>query len=304
MMRLKLVMPLTLGAAVVGLFLATAVAQEVPPVSQTRISGGNLPHGVLLTVVDEDAFVRRLNRPPILDDPPEITGSVYTVTSRYWNEVLRDADKETAAADLQASYYPESGFVQVQEAGADVWIVINQRQRAILDRYIRLTLDGSLSKEPGILEVLIAAAEDEPVTVQIGDRFLDEVETAEFWRVSEGLPRLAPSDLPDQSGSRDGGETVWLIFNLPEGRAVQMRYSVAEATLVDSLGADAYRVPNDWLLSVLGADAPRPGEPLEVGGRSIEQNSGGGSPLWWGVLGGGGLSAIGAAIWLRRRWAS
>ncbi len=286
-----------------GLLVVIAAAQEVPLVSQTRISGVNLPHSVLLSVVDEDAFVRRLDSPPILSNPPEPTGTVYTVTSPYWGAVLRDAGGVVATGELEASYFPVLGHVRVQNPGEEFWLVINQRQRAILDRYIALTAAGLLVNRPGILDVLVEASKFELITVQIGDRFLDETETAEFWQVARGLPRLSSSQMLASVVLEDDESRLWIIFNLPEGRAVQMSYSVAPGLLTDSLGAEAYRVPGDWLVNVLGADAPRPGEPSNIGGRAIEQDTRPGSPLWWLVMVGGGVSAIGAAIWLRRRWA-
>ncbi len=299
----RIVTALMAGAALIGLLVATVGAQEAAPVSRTRISGGNLPHSVLLTVVDEDAFVRRLDLPPILEQPPSPKGPVYTVTSAYWATVLKDADVEAGAGELDASYYPELGYARVLMSGEEFWLVLNQRQRAILNRYIDLTTAGSLKQEPHILEVLIETSKLELVTVQIGGRFLDKAETAQFWRVSDGLARLAGSEVPDQAEAETAEDILWIFFNLPEGRAIQMRYFVAEGLLVDSLGAEAFRVPVGWLADILGAHAPRPGETLAVGGRVIEQDAGRGSPLWWVVMGFGGLTAIGAAIWLRRRWA-
>ncbi len=302
-MRRRLVFASILGLAFIGLLMATAAAQEAPLVSQTRISGGNLPHSVLLTVVDEDAFVRRLDPPPILSEPPEPAGAAYTVTSPYWGAALRDAGELAATGALEASYFPEFGYARVQGTGGEFWLVINQRQQAILDRYIALTVAGLLADQPGILDVLVEASKVELITVQIGDRFLDESETAEFWQVAGGLSRLPSSQMPDQAVFAEDENRLWIIFNLPEGRAVQMRYSVAAGLLADSLGAEAYGVPGDWLVNVLGADAPKPGQPAKVGGQAIEQDTGPGSPLWWLVMGGGGLAAIGTAIWLRRRWA-
>ena len=138
---------------------------------------------------------------------------------------------------------------------------------------------------PGILDVLVEASKFELITVQIGDRFLDETETAEFWQVARGLPRLSSSQMLASVVLEDDESRLWIIFNLPEGRAVQMSYSVAAGLLTDSLGAEAYRVPGDWLVNVLGADAPRPGEPSNIGGRAIEQDTRPGSPLWWLVSG-------------------
>ena len=291
---------LTLGAVLFGLVFLAAGAQEPSPDFNTMISGGDLPHSVRLTAVDEDAFVRRLDVPPIFTESQGLAGPVYSVTSPYWGDVLRAAGVDTAPNKLEASYYLESGYVQTDVEGEEFWLVLNQRQRAILDRYIGLTVADLLVDEPGLMEILVAASRIESITVQVGSRFLSEAETARFWQVSAGLPRLASQALQEEPKPEDGEGSLWIIFNLPEGRAVQMRYFVAAAALVDSLGSDAYRVPDNWLGDVLGADAPTAGEPLKVGGRVVGQEAGHGSIVWWFVMVGGGLSAIGIALWLRR----
>jgi hypothetical protein len=40
------------------------------------------------------------------------------------------------------------------------------------------------------------------------------------------------------------------------------------------------------------------------GGIAVEQQAGDGSPVWWLVMVGGGLACIGAAVWLRGRFAA
>jgi hypothetical protein len=283
-------------------FLAgPASAQDVPLVSQTLISGGGLPHPVRLTVVDEDDFMRRINLPPQLEDAPDVSGPSYTVSSPYWDHAVRGEESKDPEVELEATYYPDGGFVRTRQDGEDVWIVIDLRQRAILDRYIRLDKDGSIDEAPGPLNLITAAVKDgEDVTVRIGSLELDADQAAAFWRVADGLEVYERAD-PVQP--TDGPGSVWITFNLPEGRTEQMLYIVANGEIYDRLGATSYVVPFLWLQPVLGDQAPRPGQPIDFASPPIEQEQSTGSPIWWVVMIGGGLACLGAAVWLRRRLA-
>ena len=262
-------------------------------VEGTILSGGDLPHAVRLAPVDEDAFFRRIDLPPRLDQAPRPAGPAYTLASSYWDTVLRDDGGGGPPADAEALYYPDGGFVRARQAGADVWLLLEERQRAILDRYIRLARAGLLSAEPGVLQVLAAAAgRGELISVQAGGTMLTEAQTRAFWDAVAAGP--APAFLSDQKppGVATGG--FWLVFTLPEGRAVQLLYSPApDSSLIDSLGGERYAV-TPLLHAAIRAVGASP--TLE-----IEQQEPRGSDLWWPVMLGAGLALLGAAWWLRRR---
>lgn len=263
--------------------------------SQTTLSGGDLPQPVTLAAADEDAFLRRINLPPKLDDPPATAGTGYAVESPYWVEVLSVNGK--AAAETRAVYYPNGGFVNARQGGEDVWLVLDLRQRALLDRYIRLARLGRLSASPGMLEVLGAAAVDEVIGIDIGSRSLDEAERAAFWRGAAGLrPSASVAGRPGVSGGRPEG--LWIVFSLPEGRSVQALYyeTGGVAYLTDSTLSEIYALPNRWLEPVLGE-----GGASGLGLTRVPQASGSGSKLWWVVLAGGGGACLALAAWLRAR---
>ncbi len=277
-----------------------ASAQQADAGPQTWISGGDLPHKVRLTAVDEDDFMRRINLPPQLDNAPAVSGPSYTVSSPYWDHAVRGEGSKDPEVDLEAQYYPNGGFVRTRQDGEDVWIVIDLRQRAILDRYIRLTKAGAIDEEPGPLNVIAAAVKNgENVAIQIGSIELDADQTAAFWQVTNGLEVY---ERPENVQLSDGPGSVWITFNLPEGRSEQMLYVVANGEIYDRLGATSYVVPFLWLQPVLGDQAPRPGQPIPYADTTIEQDKSPGSQWWWVIMIGGGLSALGAAYWLRRHW--
>jgi hypothetical protein len=85
----------------------------------------------------------------------------------------------------------------------------------------------------------------------------------------------------------------WLTVTLVEGRS--LRYYYRLGMLTEALGTEQYdaRSLGDLMASIV-PDPPAP----------IAQDEPAGSWLWWPVMAGGGLVAVGAAMWLRRRTAS
>jgi hypothetical protein len=273
--------------------LAGAAARE----PATTISGGGLPFAVQLTPVDEAAFRQRLNLPPLLDEEPELRGTSYDVTSTYWDAAVRDADDGESPVEINASYYPEGGFVRTRQAGTDVWLVIDLRQRAILDRYIALGQESAIGATPAVLDVLrAAAAGGEQLAIQIGDVHLSEVQRDAFWRVAAAM--RAGERATGCAAQKGGESSTWLVFTLPEGRSIEMVYTPEAGTLVDSLGCESYIVPGGWLVPVLGTEAPAFGDTHQ---RQVAQEKGAGSPLWWPLMLGLGFSVLGGAVWLARR---
>jgi len=265
----------------------------------TVISGGDLPHAVRLAPADEDALFRRLDAPPRLDAMPATAGIAYTVTSSYWDATLRGEDQDGPSVAAEAVYYPRGGYVRARQDGDDVWLVLDLRQRAILDRYIRLA--AVLPEQPGVFDVLRAAvAAGEPIGVQVGAVPLDNSQTASFWDASRDIPlrrdlmQEPPAPLP-----ASGPPTVWVTFTLAEGRSVQLLWVSVTGVLLDPYG-EVYTVPRRWLEPVLGAAAV-PGPDFNLAPSQIEQQQGRGSDLWWPILVGLGLVLLGAAWWLRRR---
>ena len=282
------------------LALAASGRLAVAAVTETTIAGGNLPHAIRVAPSDEDAFFRRIDLPPKLDEAPTTSETSYRVTSPYWDLAVRNNRADRAPAEDDASYWPEGGYVRARQSGKDVWLVLDVRQQAILGRYIRLTVAGALGEEPGVLEVLAAAAKDEVITVSVGNRDLTTAEASSFWTVARGQK---PLDRPRPSGAqppRDGPNSVWVVFGLPEGRTVQLLYMVASDTLTDSLGVEVYGVPRGWLAPVLGAEAPQPGGSASVRGGEVAQQAGRGSPFWWVIMLGGGALCLAVALYLRR----
>jgi hypothetical protein len=280
--------------------LASAAPLDIPSIT---ISGGNLPHAVHLAPADADAFRRRINRPPRLKNAPDPSGASYTLTSTYWQDSFTpDKDKgesDDSQVGADATYYPDGGFVLTHVDGKDAWLVIDLRQRAILDRYIRLTLANSINEQPGELQVLSSAARDETFGVQLGSRVLTPAEIATFWSLVAGLaPKDTPKN-PDFVPPPAGPHTVWITITLPDGRSVQLVHDAVSGTLVEPVAQEVYAVSQAWLTPILGTY-----DPTTLGatlGSSIEQQKPAGSQLWWPVMVGGGLLAIGLAVWWQRR---
>lgn len=281
--------------------LSVAAANASGPEERTTISGGALPHALRLTAADEDAFRRRINYPPVYErTTPVATGPAYTVTSTYWEPVVMTERRNPGAVEAAALYYPESGLVRARQAGEDVWLTLNLRQRAILDRYIRLGSVYGLEESPGMLDILRLAAASEQIGIQIGAKLLDSSESAAFWRAVAAAERR-PLDSPGEANVHryltSPRETdLWVIFTLEEARALRFIYEPTIGLLIDPLGMEAYSIAPNALESAVGNGAAF--KPLLVA-----QEDSPGSVLWWPVMLGGGLALIGAAIWLRNRLA-
>jgi hypothetical protein len=289
---------LVFAVAVVTLSWQSVIARaDVRPVV---ISGGDLAGSVALAPIDADAFQRRLNQPPRFKVPPTVEGISYAVETEYWDDAVREDDQSPRAENV-ATYYPESGFVRVRQGAEDAWIVIDLRQRAMLDRYIRLAKGGEIEPQSGFLAVLTAASGSEETSVQIGSRVLPPAEEQAFWRVSSGLKPL-DAGLPDGAAPNTGSNSAWIIVTLPEGHAVEMLYSYASGTLVDGLGEEVYAVPRDWLRPVIG---DYDGATLaSLSASSIERDDPPGGWYWWPLMIGGGVACLVAAILADRRRAS
>lgn len=298
-----------LSKSLLLILVATAVVLAAPARvsadSETSISGGLLPYRIQLSAVDEQDFFRRINLPPILDNQPQLTGPSYVVASPYWDAVVREGRDERPGVEAAALYYPQGGFVRARQEGRDVWLVIDLRQRAILDRYIRLGLTGALSQSPGVFEVLrAAAAQGEPISIHVGERELTAAETVLFWQASIDI-NLVPVDrrgTPQLGIPSSGGERVWLTFTLPEGRSVQLLHHFGTPLLLTRNSEELYSAPRLWLQPVIG-EAARPGSSFFVGAAEVPQQDPPGSLLWWPLMLGAGALSTCIALMLKRRFA-
>src|SRR5688572_1493922 len=112
-----------LAVMLLGLpFAAPAMAQQ--PLTTTTISGGDLPHPIRLALSDHDAFMRRLDLPPLLDNEPELRGRSYTITSPYWDVGVRAGDNTQFLVEEDATYYPDGGFVKTMQNTEIVWTAL------------------------------------------------------------------------------------------------------------------------------------------------------------------------------------
>ncbi len=292
-------------AAFLSLLLALAMAHgsaaALPGTGGTFISGGDLTGSVRLAFADEDAFFRRLSLPPQLEAAPSAAAGSYTVRSGYWNEVVPD-DEDDRPAAAAAFYYPSGGYVRAQQGDTAVWLVLDLRQRAILDRYIRLGSAGQLTAAPSLLSVLVTAAESEPLSVAVGSRPLSASEVVAFWAATSAyqFPIASVPSAASRAELDGEPEAVWLTIGLPEGRSVRLRYLYGRALLLDPFSLAIYAVPPGWLEPVLGADAPRPGQVPPSDGLDLAGEPGRGSPIYW-LLVPLGIVAVASAFWLQRR---
>jgi hypothetical protein len=280
------VFPRTL-ALVLLLLLATSVgaSQAQEPPADVLIYLDNLPEPLRMAPADADAFQRRLNRPSLVPPPLPAAGPWVGIDTPYWDAALRESPDDPQAS-LGGAYYPQLGLVQTTRENRDAWLLLDQRQRAILDRYIRLGRAGAIGTRPSALQVLAAAAEDETLSVELAGRLLTEAEARSFWerlRTVETRPSFAGG-----RPHREGG--YWLVITLPEGRALSYHYDPAAGSLTDSLGTESHDV------SALGLPHTPPAEPP-----SIRHGSRPGSLLWWPVMLGGGLGLLALAVWTRGR---
>jgi hypothetical protein len=290
---------LVLAAAV--LYCAFSVTSaRADAVAGTTVSGGDMKHPVRLTAADELTFLRRINLPPKLDDAPfnSYDGPSYTVATDYWDSLLYGwKDTKGHAADT-ATYYPKGGYIKTKQDDKDVWLVIDLRQQAILNRYIRLGAKDAVPEKPTLQQMLVASS-DEPISVDIGSHSLTDTERAAFWKAL-AQPMEAVLSAGANTKTSDG---VWITFNLPEGRDLQLFYDINANRLVDGIGGDGSVLPRDWLQPVLGANAPHAGAPGLVGAKAVPQEASTGSPVWWVIMIGGGLTCIAAALVVRRKLA-
>jgi hypothetical protein len=176
----------------------------------TSISGPGLSHPVRLAVTDDYAFFRRINLPPKLDKEPKVSGPAYEITSRYWDDVVRGWDSSAGSGADSATYYPQGGFVHARQDGDDVWLVIDLRQQAILNRYIRLAQKNTLPAIPTLQEVIAASQRDETISVTIGSRQLKPDELTAFWQEF-----ARPVTRTDGGGTTPkGSDGLWIAFGL------------------------------------------------------------------------------------------
>ena len=268
---------------------ASAQEFEIPAVT---ISGGDLPHGVALAPADADAFRRRVSQLPRLEDPPSVAGTSYVVTTSYWPAAVRlEDDEDVLDVSVQGEYFPDGGYIHVMvgaDDSEDAWMVLSLRQRAILDRYIRLANAGLIGESPSTVDVLAATAAAESFGVQAGAAVV-EPETARA--LLAALARANPEPFIEEREppfTDDSG--FWLTVTLLEGRSLRYYYRVG--MLTESLGTERYdaTIARDLMAGI----TPDPAA-------TIEQERPAGSLLWWPVMVGGGLAAIGVAVWLRRR---
>ena len=273
-------------------FVTLSAFSQSPASEPLRIAGDDLPFEVRVAPADADNFARRINKLPRLEDRPNAVLPSFRVTTSYW-EVAVPLEPEEEDEDLApgetADYYPDGGFVRVELDDDPVWLVLNLRQRAILDRYIRLAQAGQIDEEPSTIDVLAAAAAGgEVFQVSAGpDSVEPEVATALLTMLSEANPEPALDTFEPPRPTNDG---FWLTVTLPEGRT--LRYFYDGELLTESLGTERYETSSasEMLEQLRPESFP-----------AIEQESPAGSLLWWPVMLGAGAAAIGAAVWLRRR---
>ena len=297
-------MRLLMALGLLGLLLLalpSPTARALGP--DTSISGGRLPYAIRMSPIDESALMRRVNSPPQLEKEPRASGPSYSLDSSYWATALPKTKKEPDAAERTAEYFPDGGYVRARQGGKDAWFVLDLRQRAIIDRYIRLGEKGMLSPAPGALEVMRAAVADgEVIGIQVATRALTDDETARFWTAAEGQSPRQPA-VPITQSPISGGSFVWLLFTLPEGLQVRFAYSAGSGVLISEAGDEFYAVPARWLVPVIGEDAA-PVAIIDLKPKDIRSESSPGSPLWWPVGLGLGAILISIAIWLQRRLAA
>ncbi|HEY7371264.1 MAG TPA: hypothetical protein VIF57_03730 [Polyangia bacterium] len=289
--------------AAITLALVSAVGGAAS--SDTTISGGALAQAIRLTPVDEAALFQRINLPPKLDDAPEVSGKSYTVKSPYWPKVLPGNGKDRPAASDEAAYYPEGGFVRASQGGKDAWIVLDLRQRAILDRYVSLGEKHLISADPSQLDILRdAAATGDDVGVTAGARNFGATEAGKLWTALEGVnPRSfpAPGGAPATPDAGMPADATWITFLLPEGRDARLLYVPGADVLVDYVAQQYYPVPKNLLTLALGADGASGS--AAVASVAVPQEKPPGSHAWWFIMLGGGVVLIAAALFLGRSWA-
>jgi len=204
--------------------------------------------------------------------------------------VVRGWDSTAGSGADSATYYPQGGFVHAKQDRDDVWLVLDLRQRAILDRYIRLAQKNTLPAIPTLQEVIAASQRDETISVTIGSRQLKPDELPAFWKEF-----ARPTSRTDGGGTTPkGSDGLWIAFGLEEGRTVHLFYDTKGHRLIDDLGIEALTVPDDWLSSVIGTPVSVT-SPL-LAPLAIPQQEPRGGRLWWFVMVGAGIFFLGAAF--------
>ena len=278
-----------LALALLFVLTLSSHAQEPFTIPDVTISGGSLPAPVSLAPTDADAFRRRINLPPRLEFVPVPTGPSYTVTSTYWNDAIdrEDSAEERLAVDEDATYWPEGGFVLTKLGDANVWTVLDLRQRPLLDRYIRLGSMGEIGPREGNLGVLSAANATEYIGIDAGVKPLTVQLRTSFWA---GLGETPVTFLDPFQPPQPDDDGFWLLLTIADGPGYEYYYD--GSALTDSFGAERYAV-SPALQTLLNGLVPLT--------PAIDNEESPGSLLWWPVMGGGGLVLIGAAWWLNRR---
>ncbi len=243
-----------------------------------------------LAPADADAFQRRLNLPSQLEAPPSATPPSFPVTTTYWDSAV-DKDDGEAAIGEKAEYFPTGGFVRARQDGLDVWLVLDLRQRATLDRYIRFSIEERPQDlRPGALEVVRFASKMESVGLEAGNRRLSESESQSFWEAFDTLAPPPSFNHPAEPPASAEASGYWLTVSLPEGRTQQYFLDTTTGVLTDSLGAESYDMSGLVGGALPGSEAALP----------LEQQEPAGSPLWWLLAAGGGIGLLASAVWLRR----
>ena len=285
-LRLALVLLLPLLLASVVSSPVVEGQERIEPVA-IEIDGKRIE----LAPADADAFQRRLNKPPQLETLPAASAPSFPVITAYWDSAVEKDDDE-GVVEAEAEYFPSGGFVRAQQSGLDVWLVLDLRQRAILDRYIRFGIEDSRQlPRPGALELVRFASKTETVGIETGDRLLTESEARSFWDAFDSLVARASFNNPAQPPMALDASGYWLTFSLPEGRAQQYFLDTASGMLADSLGTESYDFSGLIGRTLPGSAAALP----------LEQQDPTGSALWWLLAIGGGIGLLAIAVWLRLR---
>lgn len=250
--------------AVAALLLTAFAAEDATPaeakVDTAILSGGDLPHPIMLAFEDAYAFWAlpdpRSNLdlpdgwPSRLDVPPVNLGTGYELSSGIAAALLGDNPfglwrgiQFGESRPPLSTYYPAAQALELR-IGDDPprWARLDVNRAAILDRYIRLGREGALPERPRILDVLAADARRglaAPVTVDT--RPLPPAAVEEFWstagsaawteaevygsRLGAKLRTGAPGDYDEAVDAMVFGypEPVWLSFKT-DGRDLRLAY--------------------------------------------------------------------------------
>lgn len=284
-------------AAVIALsvLLSSAGSLEAEELTIPFISiqGAGIEGEIRVPAPDADAFRRRINLPPRIEEPESLSGPVFQVTSDYWEGAVRREEEGDDARQVEprADYYPEDGYIRAALGETDAWMVLDLRQRAILNRTIELAQAGRIDQTPSSVDVISAAMDTELISVSVAGEIIEADAARE---VLTGLATANPDALQDPRVPVEptADEGFWLIVTLPEGHARQYYYDGA-TTVYEALGTERYDATS--VAPLLNGLAPE--STLD-----IEQQEPVGGLYWWPLTIGGGLGAIALAVWFRRRF--